>query len=211
MNWSETSDLSAAKLGALLVKTGLVNPTDMQAVLRDTQGLNADLPFILHIRGLVDEITVGQTISREFKLPFLDTFPASTILTDLNTVSIGDMESYRIVPIACDHSGSIPRIKVVTSNPFNLLHCQHLSSQVTLEIVVGVSSVIRDALNDIAIKPSTHTLDAQILSQLMTSGIVTSAQVDFAKGIVLKQRRNPLADSGSNSTTSSELTKVHHD
>lgn len=206
MSWSEKSDLSAAKLGAFLVKSGVVSTADMQAILSDIKGLNADLPFILHKRGLVDEVTVAQTISKGFKLPFFETFPASTILTDLNVISVNDMEMYRILPIDCDQSRDIPRIKVMVSNPFNLLFCQELSTQLSIEIVIGVSSVIRDALNDIVIEKSKDCLDTQILSQLVSSGILTSAQIDFAKSVVLQQSRKPLSSSGSKSTTLSTLT-----
>lgn len=206
MSWSEQGDRSAAKLGALLVKADLVGSGDMHSILRDIQGLNADLPFILHKRGLVDETTVARTISTVFQLPFLDQVSTATVLTDLYEISLNDMESYRILPMEYDHSSSIPRIKVVMSNPFNLLHCQHLSSQATLEIVVGTSSTIKDALSAIVIEQDQEPIEKRVLSQLVSSGMVTSAQIDFAKSVVLRQHRKPFVHSGSKSETPSELT-----
>ncbi len=204
MNRSDQASRSARKLGGLLVKQGLVQPVDMDAILSDIQGLNADLPFILDKRGLVDELTVARTLSQTFQLPFVEVINPSSVLTDLNSISMSEMEKHRILPTGHNDSGAIPRIQVVLSNPFNLLHFRHLSTRTTFEVSIGASSVIKATFNSIVAAQNEVAFDSQILAQLLTSGIITTAHIDFAKQVLLTQRRNPSVMSGSKSDTLSK-------
>ena len=83
---------STKKLGAFLERVQLVSKADMRSVLDDLSGLDADLPFILEKRGLVDEHTVAQTIARAFKLPLIKKVLPSSVLTDLNAITVQDMD-----------------------------------------------------------------------------------------------------------------------
>jgi hypothetical protein len=204
MNEKVQVDRSTHKLGAFLVKMNLVSKADMTSVLDDLAGLNADLPFILDKRGFVDELTVAKTLSNVFQLPLIREVLPSKVLTDLNAITIQDMDRYRLLPIAYEHTGAIPNIKMVMSNPFNLLYCQSFSTRMTVGISIGVSSFIKQTLSTLLSRQPEANLDSLVLAQLIHSGIVTAAHIDFAKSTIHGQRRKPLPQSGSKQTVPSK-------
>jgi len=195
---------STKKLGRFLEKMQLVSKADMKSVLDDLAGLDADLPFILDKRGLVDEQTVAETIARVFKLPLIREVPPSNVLTNLNVMTIQEMDRYRLLPLAYDQTLPIPNLKVIMSNPFNLVHCQGLSKRMTIGISIGVSSAIKHTLTILLSRAPVPTVDHQVIAQLIESGFVTSAQVAFATQVVTGQQRKPLVHTGSNQSKSSE-------
>jgi hypothetical protein len=204
MNQRAELGQSTKKLGAFLEKMQLVSKADMKSVLDDLAGLDADLPFILERRGLVDEQKVAETIASVFKLPLVREVLPSNVLTDLNAITVQDMERYRLLPIGYDQKESIPNLKVVMSNPFNLVHCQALSKRMTIGISIGVSSIIKQTVNTLLSRVPAPNLERQVLAQLIDSGLVTSAQVEFATQVINGQQRKPLIQTGSNQSKHSE-------
>jgi type IV pilus assembly protein PilB len=67
-----TVDLSADRLGDLLLTEGLVTPSQLQAALAEQKGGSHRLGYILVKQGVVDELELTRVLARQYRMPAVD-------------------------------------------------------------------------------------------------------------------------------------------
>ncbi len=65
-------DLSADRLGALLLSEGLLTPSQLQGALAEQQGSSHRLGYILVKQGVVDELELTRVLARQYRMPAVD-------------------------------------------------------------------------------------------------------------------------------------------
>ena len=170
-----------AKLAELLRSQNLVNEQQLSAVLRDIEGLNVDLPFILEKRGLIGERDVAERIAAALNIPLLEKVDVDKVVTQIPFFPIEEMERYRAVPVGLVKSGVLPRITLAMSNPFIIEQLLPFSGRATFALQVAPASEIRRAIKELT-KNQPHITEAQaLLDTLIKAGFVTETQLEWAK------------------------------
>ncbi len=69
---NSSADLSADRLGDLLLTEGLVNPAQLQAALVEQKSTSHRLGYILVKQGVVDELELTKVLARQYRMPAVD-------------------------------------------------------------------------------------------------------------------------------------------
>lgn len=191
---------STLRLAEFIVEQDLVSQENMLGILEDISGLNVDLPFVLHKRGLVDEERVALALSEVFELPLIKEVNPDEVLTTVNLLPISDMDQFRILPIRYRVEQQRCELEIMTANPFTIIDWMPAHAQVCLHIQISTSSEIKRGLAHALEKQTRLNIHQQIIDQLLVSKMITHAQIEFAKQQVLKRPGNRSAISESNSS-----------
>jgi len=174
---------AARKLAALLRRNSAVNEEKLEAVLNDTAGFNVDLPFVLAKRGLISEMDIANHIGETLKIPVLNKIDTGLVVPHIPFFAREQMEKYRSIPLDIERSGVLPRITLVMSNPFIIDQMLDFSGRATFSIQVAPASVIRKAIDNLNQQKPQFSEAQAILDTLLNAGLVTKAQLDWAKNL----------------------------
>lgn len=134
------------RLGDLLIESGLINETQLKAVLNEQRKWGGRLGRTVVELGFVTETAMGQVLARQLELPSVDLDTMSLPPEAPTWLRLDLCERYGVFPLALTPSAR--SISIATSDPTNLEHLQALEFATNLKVLptVATASAIERAI-----------------------------------------------------------------
>ncbi len=135
--------MSKQRLGEILIQQGKIDAAQLHSALGHQRRWGKKLGECLIQMGIVEEIEICQTLAKALKIPIIDLskLDASRITRDiLNTVSLQQARSHRVVPLAVKEIRGRKRLVVASSDPTNLRIVDELQFKTGLTVLVMIAT-----------------------------------------------------------------------
>lgn len=134
--------MSKQRLGEILIQMGKIDHAQLHSALGHQRRWGKKLGECLVQMGIVQEIDICQTLAKALKIPIIDLskLDGSRITRDiLNTVSLQQARTHRVVPLAIKEIRGRKRLVVASSDPTNLRIVDELQFKTGLTVLVMIA------------------------------------------------------------------------